>query len=71
MPSNDNVIEFPGETTLDIPPERVLDNAPRELDCVLVLGLTPNKELYTASSTADIRTILYILEKTKFDLLCP
>lgn len=68
--SDDNVINLHEETTLDIPPNRVLESAPGEnLKNVLVLGFTNDDDVYFASSTGDAKEILYLLEIAKMSLL--
>jgi hypothetical protein len=48
-----DVIAFPGGTTLDIPPERVLQSAP-PMAAVMVIGTTEDGSLYVASSKGDV-----------------
>lgn len=55
-------------TSLDVPVERVLDNA-RELEGVVVLGYTKDNEYHFASTYADGGTVLWLLEKLKQRLL--
>jgi hypothetical protein len=59
------VIEGRFMTTLDIPPEKVLDAAKKhELDTVFVLG-EKDGELYMACSSADIGRVLWLIERFK------
>ena len=64
-----NIIDFGGETKLDIDPDKVLDGAKGSLDCVVTIGWDKEDCLYIASSTSRIADILFLLEKAKFDLL--
>lgn len=54
MSDDDNVVKFPGSTTMDLPPDRVLEAAVGKLANVLVIGLTPDDELYVAASSGDL-----------------
>jgi hypothetical protein len=47
------VITLSVPTTLDIPPERVLQNAP-PMAAVMVIGTTEDGSLYVASSKGDV-----------------
>lgn len=67
----ENVIPIGGITYLDIPVERVLDEAKPQVDegGVVVLGWDKDGELYFASSIADGGEVLWLLEKAKTALL--
>lgn len=57
-------------TKLDLPATRILEAAiEEELESVLVVGWTKEKEIYTASSLADGGDILWLIEKFKQRLL--
>jgi len=58
-----------GKTNQDIPAERVLDNAPRDLKEAMVLGYDSEGELYCASSEADLGHLLLLLEYAKMHIL--
>lgn len=66
----DNVVEFDGDTVLDIPPERILDAAKGTVakSCV-VLGWTEDGKMYLASSTADASSVLWLLEAAKLEIM--
>lgn len=64
-----SVVPIGGLTTLPIPVENVLDNAPRDLTGVLVIGEQEDGELYVASSTSDKPYCVWLLEKAKKSLL--
>ena len=56
------------QTDQPIPVARVLDGA-RDLAEVLVLGVTPDGELYAASSLSETGTLLFFIESFKHALL--
>lgn len=63
------VIKFPGSTTLDIPPDNVLDGAKGELKTAIVMGYDKEKRIWLSASTADKATLLLLIEQIKFKLL--
>lgn len=64
------LVEFNGETTLDIPPEKVLAAAASaNLKGALVIGEAPDGELYVASSYGDQTQTLWLIELFKHKLL--
>jgi len=68
--SDDNVVFLDVDTTLAIPPERVLDGALKaDLEEVIVLGWTKDGQMYAAGSTGDIADTLLLLELFKKELL--
>ncbi len=65
-----SVVPFTGDTTLPIPPERVLQGAiDAQLSQVLVLGWDKDDRLYVAMSHTDLGGLLILLEIAKADLL--
>ena len=64
-----NVINFTGETYLDISPDTVLSAALEKLDVVIVLGYTKESHEYMASSTGDVQQVVWLLERMKKYLL--
>lgn len=63
------VLNFPGLTTLDISPVKVLETAAAQnLDAVLVLG-NAGTELFAAGSTSDVAAVLLMVERFKQKLL--
>ena len=57
-------------TTLDLPPERILEGALKaNLKTVLVLGYKEDGSTYFASSQADGGDVMWLMEKAKSDLL--
>ena len=67
--SPDNVVVLDTITTLPIPPQRVLDNAPRDMRSVMVLGYEKDGEYWMASSDTDLASLLVIVEKARMRLL--
>jgi hypothetical protein len=61
----DNIVILDCYTSLDIPADRVLEQAIGELDVVLVAGETPDGSLYFASSTPKEAKTVWLLEKMK------
>ena len=64
-----NVIPLGNVTRLDIPADRVLEQASGKLDGVILLGRQPDGEYYFASSIADGGTVLWMMEKLKLQLM--
>lgn len=66
----DNVVVFHGVTTLDIPPERVLNAALKDdLASVLVIGREKSGAIYIAASDNDITLANMLLDVAKRRLL--
>ena len=63
-----NVVYLPCETTLDIPPDRVLEGAIGQTEQVVVIGVD-NGKLYFASSYGDVTKTLWLLKKAEKVLL--
>lgn len=63
------VISLPVITTLDTPPERVLDAAPKDLEQVVIVGTRKDGSLYFASSKSDGGSVLWLFEVAKKELL--
>ena len=67
---SDNVVPLGCVTRLDVPVDRVCDQAKEELDGgVVIMGWGKAGELYFASSIADGGEVLWLLEKAKKALL--
>lgn len=67
---SDNVVEFDGITTLDIPPTRILARAAgAKLEQCVVVGWDEDSNLYFASSTADAAEVVWLFEVAKKKLL--
>ena len=56
-------------TRLDIPAERVLEQAKDHMEHVVVMGWDKDGELYFASTFADGGEVMWLLEKCKAALL--
>lgn len=63
------LITFRGVTSLDLPPERILEAAKSELKHVVVLGYDKEDNFYFASSMADGGDVLWLIETLKLRLL--
>ena len=64
-----NVIDWPGITTLDLEPDKVLQGAKNQLDDVLVLGWDKDGLLWISGSKAKKADALWLLECAKQSLL--
>lgn len=63
------VIELPCITKLDLPPERILENAkPLIGEGVVIIGWDKENQLYFASSIADGGEVLWLMELAKKQL---
>lgn len=68
--SMENVVDFPGITTLDHPPERILQKAAEAgLTDVVILGYDKDGEEWFASSVSNGAEVLWLLERLKLELL--
>ena len=66
----DNVVNFPGITTLDMDPERILEGARKaNLSDIVILGYDQAGDEWFASSVADGAEVLWLLERLKLQLL--
>lgn len=64
------IIPFTGVTSLDLPPDLVLESAKGKMKGVVILGfLEDGTDTYFSSSYADGGTVLWLLEKLKLQLL--
>lgn len=64
-----DVVTFRGITKLDLPPDRILDDAVGKLEGVVILGYTKEGDEFFASSYADGGNVLWLLERLKRQLL--
>jgi hypothetical protein len=65
-----NVIPLGNITRLDLPTDRILENAKGTCtDGVVILGFDAAGELYFASSIADGGAVIWLLEQAKMALL--
>lgn len=61
---NDNVIDFPGGTTVDIPAEKILKAAiEADLGDCVVMGWTKDGDEYFAGTTSDLRTVQFLANR--------
>lgn len=63
------VIDFPGITRLNLPPDRIINAARGRLDSVVVIGYDKDGGEYFATSIADGGEVLWLLERCKRALL--
>lgn len=64
------IIPFTGVSIADVDPSRVLhEAAANEFEDVLVIGKATSGEMYIAASTADVGTILLLMEITRARLI--
>lgn len=63
------VVELDMVTRLDIPVDRVLNNAPKSMQAVVLVGWDENGEFYFASSKSDGGDVLWLLETAKKRLM--
>ncbi len=64
------IIGFPGKTTLDIKPKKVLKAALKaNMDQLVIAGIDENGEEYFASSYGSLSETLFLLERFKKMLL--
>lgn len=64
-----DVVNWPGVTKLDLPPERVLRAAlDAKLSGVVILGYTEDGREYFASSYADGGEVVWLTERAKLAL---
>lgn len=60
-----NVIDLPVTTTLDIPPDKVLEGAKGKVDEVFVIGWDKDDNLWLSSSSSDMRKVNWLLDCAK------
>lgn len=66
----DTIIEFPGETRLDLPAEKVLNAAlESNLESVIVVGWKEDGDMYLAGSAGDVMETIASLEIAKAALV--
>lgn len=63
------VVPFPGVTTLDCDPDRVLESAIGQLECVVIVGVAKDGSEYFASSVADGADTLWHLQRAIHKLM--
>ena len=59
------IIPIGGITKLDMPADKILEQAKGELEGVVLIGFDKNGEVYAASSYADGGNVLWLLEVCK------
>ena len=66
---NNNVVTLPVTTTLDLDPDRVLEEAKGKLEHCVIIGYTKDGGEYFASSIADAGTVAWLMDKAKLKLM--
>jgi len=64
-----NVIPFRGITRLDLDPDIVLENTKGTLEGLIICGYDKDGAEYFASTYADNKNVLWLLERMKLRLL--
>ena len=64
-----DIVNFPGISYLDLPPDRILEGAAGKLERVVIIGYTADGEEYFASSIADGGEVVWLMERMKLKLL--
>ena len=64
-----NVVYLSTVTRLDLPPDRILEQAVGKMEGVIVIGYDKDGNEYFASSYADGGEALWLLERAKMALL--
>lgn len=64
-----DIINFPGDTRLDIHPDKVLESAVGELVDVLILGYNADGFFEARSSGTNKADLLMMAERFKFKLM--
>ena len=65
-----DILKFHGVTRLDLPPDRLLEEALGRLDSVVIVGYDKDGEEFFASSVADGAESLWMLQRGAHKLLC-
>lgn len=63
------VIPIGGITRLDLPADRILENAKGQLEGVIIIGFDHEGEVYAASSYADGGDVMWLLEACKTKMM--
>ena len=65
-----NVVDFPGITTIDLEPERIIEKAREaKLTDVVILGYDTDGNEWFASSITDGAEVVWLIERLKLELL--
>jgi len=62
------IYQFTGSTSVDIPPNTVIEYAKDLKECV-VIGVDADDEIYVAGSSGKVRDVIYLLELGKHQML--
>lgn len=64
-----NVVNLHCVTKLDMPPDRILEEAIGKLDSVVIVGFNKDGSEFFATSYADGGAVLWLIERSKLKLL--
>lgn len=68
--TDNNVVNFTGDTKLDLPADRILQSAiEADLDVAIIVGFTKDGQFYFASSVADLMPVHWYLSQAQKKLL--
>lgn len=65
MSEASNVVDFTGTTTMPMEPDRVLEAAKGELVTTVIVGVTPDGQLWLSGSHSETAENLFLLERAK------
>lgn len=69
MSEKSNIIELGGTTKGSISPNKVIQAAQEACKMAVIIGYDNDGEFYFASTSADAREVLWLLEKAKKQIL--
>lgn len=64
-----DVVQFPGQTCLDVEPDLVIDGAKGKLKEVVVIGFENDGAFYLAASSGDVMKANWLIDLAKNILL--
>jgi len=64
-----DVVPWGGFTKLDLPVDSMLESNKGKLECLVMIGYTPDGKEFFASSHGDNRQTLWLLERAKHHLM--
>jgi hypothetical protein len=67
---SDNVVRFPGITTLDLDADMIVSEAIGKMDRVVIVGLDNDGNEYFAANHSDAGEAMYCLQRAVWRLNC-
>ncbi len=65
----DNVVPFPGLTTVEIPAETILEMARKaDLKCMLVFGVDADGNEHLLATTAEASRVIFMCERARHQM---